>query len=144
MMPAEWMPALNKCWYAYRIIEIRRKYNLTIDRREAEFLERVLSSCTSNEMVIHPCESVQSEDELAATLSNQEPTGNIECAESLGRQSKWKDYLRRGTAPWHRASTALNTRLIATCVTGTGMVWFASNRTRKCRPHLCWNLERQR
>ncbi len=75
---AEWMPDLNQCWYANRIVEIRRKYNLTIDRREAEFLESVFSSCSSTEMVIRPCESAQSEYELATDPPNQKPTGNID------------------------------------------------------------------
>ena len=75
---AEWMPALNQCWYANRIVEVRREYNLTIDRREAEFLESVLSSCTSTEMVIRPCESAQSEDEQATAPPNKKPTGNID------------------------------------------------------------------
>ena len=42
---AEWLPNLNQCWFAARIVEVRRKYDLTIDRREAEALERVLSAC---------------------------------------------------------------------------------------------------
>ena len=39
---AEWLPNLNQCWFAARIVEVRRKYDLTIDRREAEALERVI------------------------------------------------------------------------------------------------------
>jgi hypothetical protein len=35
---AEWLPNLNQCWFAARIVEVRRKYDLTIDRREAEGL----------------------------------------------------------------------------------------------------------
>ena len=42
---------VNRCWFAGRIIEVRRKYGLTIDRREADILERLLSTCTSTELV---------------------------------------------------------------------------------------------
>ena len=49
---AEWLPALNRCWYADRIVQVRRKYALTIDHAEADALERVLSGCTSVEMVV--------------------------------------------------------------------------------------------
>ena len=51
----EWMPKLNKCWFANRIVEVRKKYGLTIDRREANALEQILSSCISTEMIFHPC-----------------------------------------------------------------------------------------
>ena len=46
-----WLPPMNSCWFAGRIVEVRRKYNLTIDQREADVLERVLSSCVSTELV---------------------------------------------------------------------------------------------
>ena len=42
---AEWLPPLNRCWYAARIVAVKRAYALTVDRREAAALERVLSSC---------------------------------------------------------------------------------------------------
>ena len=42
---------MNECWFATRIIEVRRKYGLTIDRKEADTLDRVLSACDSTELV---------------------------------------------------------------------------------------------
>ncbi len=45
------MPKMNKCWFARRVVDVRRKYALTIDRREADALEGVLSRCASTEMV---------------------------------------------------------------------------------------------
>ena len=44
---ADWLPTLNQCWFADRVVRVRQKYNLSIDRREADALDRVLSSCTS-------------------------------------------------------------------------------------------------
>ncbi len=46
-----WMPPTNRCWFANRVVEVRRKYDLTIDRHEADVLERLLSTCTSTELV---------------------------------------------------------------------------------------------
>lgn len=46
----EWLPPKNKCWFAQRTVDIRKKYELTIDQREADFLEAVLSHCASTEM----------------------------------------------------------------------------------------------
>lgn len=47
----EWLPAMNRCWFAGRIVAVKRKYRLTVDRREAAALERVLSACGSTAMV---------------------------------------------------------------------------------------------
>ena len=32
---SEWVPPRNRCWFAARVVEVRRAYGLTIDRREA-------------------------------------------------------------------------------------------------------------
>ena len=47
---AEWVPDRNRCWFAGRVVEVRLAYGLTIDRREAQALERILSECVSTEM----------------------------------------------------------------------------------------------
>ena len=47
---AEWLPARNRCWFAATVVAVRRAYGLTIDRREADVLEGVLSQCDSTEM----------------------------------------------------------------------------------------------
>ena len=52
---AEWMPDINQCWFANRVLQVRLKYRLTIDRREAEALETVLSACPSVEMEVTEC-----------------------------------------------------------------------------------------
>ena len=48
----EWLPDLNKCWFADRVVRVRLKYGLTIDRREADALDSVLSGCSSVEMAV--------------------------------------------------------------------------------------------
>ena len=48
---AEWLPAKNRCWFAGRIVAVRKKYGLTIDQKERNALERVLSGCNSLAMV---------------------------------------------------------------------------------------------
>ena len=47
---AEWLPLHNRCWFANRVVEVRRAYGLTIDLREKEALERVLSGCENTRM----------------------------------------------------------------------------------------------
>ena len=52
---AEWQPQRNACWFANRTLEVRRKYGLSIDRREAVAIERTLAGCVSTEMVVLEC-----------------------------------------------------------------------------------------
>ena len=48
---AESLPPLNRCWFARRVLDVRRKYRLTVDRRQAAALEQVFSNCDSTNMV---------------------------------------------------------------------------------------------
>ena len=48
----EWMPRTNLCWFAGRVVAVKRKYGLSVDVREARALEGVLSGCRSTEMVM--------------------------------------------------------------------------------------------
>ncbi len=45
----EWLPDRNRCWFAGRVVAVRRAYGLTIDRREAAALERILANCENTE-----------------------------------------------------------------------------------------------
>ena len=46
----EWLPDRNRCWFAGRVLDVKRAYGLTVDRREAAALEQVLSRCASTAM----------------------------------------------------------------------------------------------
>ena len=50
--PGQWLPPINRCWFAARIVAVKRRYDLTVDRREADSLERVLTACTSTSMIV--------------------------------------------------------------------------------------------
>jgi hypothetical protein len=56
---ADWLPELNQCWYADHIVRVRLKYGLTIDQREADALESVLSACQSTSMLFTECAAGQ-------------------------------------------------------------------------------------
>ena len=47
---AQWLPALNRCWYVNQVVMVKRKYNLSMDRAEATAAERVLAGCSSTAM----------------------------------------------------------------------------------------------
>ena len=50
---AEWVPDKNRCWFAARVVAVRKKYGLTIDEAEAQALEAVLGACESTDLVRH-------------------------------------------------------------------------------------------
>ena len=43
------MPPENRCRFARRVVEVPRKYKLTIDRAEADALDAILSACTPDD-----------------------------------------------------------------------------------------------
>ena len=49
---SQWMPTMNGCWFAGRVVAVKRKYGLTVDAREARALKGVLSGCASTEMIV--------------------------------------------------------------------------------------------
>ena len=52
---AEWLPDRNACWFVSTVIDVRRKYRLTIDRLEAAAIDRVLAACVSTSLVPSSC-----------------------------------------------------------------------------------------
>ncbi len=71
-----WMPALNRCWFAHRVLQVRLKYGLSIDRREAEVLEQILSTCTTTEIETSDCSAL-------SDLPASRPASSPEGAEAL-------------------------------------------------------------
>ena len=55
--PAEWMPDNNRCWYVGKWVEIKKKYNLTMDQAEADSVVAVYQECDSFEMIVPVCAS---------------------------------------------------------------------------------------
>ena len=48
----EWIPRMNRCWFAGRVVAVERKYGLTVAAREARALEGILSGCRPTEMIM--------------------------------------------------------------------------------------------
>ena len=99
----EWLPLMNRCWFAARVIAVKRKYALTVDRREATALERVLSGCASTDMIVTAADgpTVSPRSATAATsdalrLYDDNRNGRITCKEAR----------RHGIAPVPRSHPA--------------------------------------
>ena len=88
----EWVPDRNRCWFAGRVVQVRRAYGLTIDRREAAALERILSGCGSTALEPIVCSVPPSSGAGAPSAS----AGGDDAARALRRQREREDYLRGG------------------------------------------------
>ena len=100
---AGWLPARNRCWFAARVVAVRRKYALQVDAREARALERVLASCPSTAMVFHdasappaaPAAGAQTDSDALGRYDDN-GNGRISCREAR----------RHGIAPVARGHPA--------------------------------------
>ena len=100
----EWLPTRNQCWFAGRVLEVKRTYGLTVDRREAAALERVLAACETTAMEPKVCRAAPAKPPAATsqgrrdalTLYDDNRNGRITCKEAR----------RHGIAPVHRSHPA--------------------------------------
>nr|MBF2760079.1 excalibur calcium-binding domain-containing protein [Ectothiorhodospiraceae bacterium AqS1] len=83
---AEWLPRHNRCWYAARIVAVKRKYGLSVDEREAAALRGVLESCESTAMRMDGGGAEQDGDPAqeaeALRLYDDNGNGRITCKEA--------------------------------------------------------------
>ena len=88
---AEWLPDQNRCWFTDCSLAVRRKYGLTIDQREADALESVLSGCQSTELVVVARGASPVAQDITPTAADARETlvewddnddGRITCAEA--------------------------------------------------------------
>ena len=104
---AAWLPDLNQCWFADRVVAVRRKFGLTIDPREAAALDRVLVGCRSTAMLVVPRPAASTQrptpppalsPPVSEALARWDDNGNgrITCAEAR----------RHGIAPVRRGHPA--------------------------------------
>jgi hypothetical protein len=85
----EWMPEKNQCWFTNRVVEIKTKYGLSVNKDEASDLEAVLSRCTSFDMLYyesnHTVTTTKTEPRKAndpLALYDNNGNGRITCAEA--------------------------------------------------------------
>ena len=85
---AEWLPSQNRCWFAARVLSVRQRYGLTIDRREADALDQVLAGCESTALItfargvvpVAAAAAPGSPEAIAAWDDNG--NGRVSCAEA--------------------------------------------------------------
>ena len=101
---AEWLPDLNRCWFASRVVEVRLKYALTVDERERDASEGILSGCSWTAMIVDTSGQAATATPVPAAaaeggaleLYDDNGNGRITCAEAR----------RHGIAPVSRGHLA--------------------------------------
>jgi len=85
---AEWLPEKNRCWFAARVVAVRQRYGLTIDRREASALDAVLAGCRRTDLIVFGrgemptvTTSLAAGSEVIAAWDDNR-NGRISCAEA--------------------------------------------------------------
>ena len=99
----KWLPPMNRCWFAARVVAVKRAYRLTVDRREVTPLARVLAGCASTAMIVTaPGRTTAAPRDTAAASSDalrlydDNRNGRITCKEAR----------RHGIAPVPRSHPA--------------------------------------
>lgn len=119
---AEWRPALNACWFADTIINVKFKYGLTVDNRERAALERTLLGCSSVDMVFRApvrqqAPPAQQESQFQAPAPTQAPAQPQQPSQPASNNwQQWdangngritcKEARAAGIAPVHRGHPA--------------------------------------
>ena len=102
----EWVPDRNQCWFAGRVLAVKRAYGLTVDRREAAALERIFSRCYGTEMELIACTAPPTRTREAGASS---PAGDDALArydDNRNGRITCKEARRHGIAPVHRSHRA--------------------------------------
>ena len=102
----EWVPDRNRCWFAGRVLEVKRAYGLTVDRREAATLERILRGCASKAMEPVACDGIGAREGFwTGGRKRHRP------ARALRRQPEWQDHMQGGAAARDRTRAPVASRV---------------------------------
>lgn len=50
----EWLPQYNKCWYVFTVVQVKKKYGMSVDTTERDAMQEVLENCTGDEIFLEP------------------------------------------------------------------------------------------
>ena len=100
----EWLPEQNKCWFAARVVEVKLAYGLTVDRREAAALKRVLRGCETTEMEPKVCRAAPATTPATTSHGGSDPLGRYD--DNANGKISCKEARRHGIAPVHRSHPA--------------------------------------
>ena len=103
---ADWQPRLNGCWFVERTLEVRRKYSLSIDCREAAAIEGTLAGCASTKVVVLDCGVPAATGNSGQRLQPQRDANDALKLWDDNEQISWAEARRHGIAPVLRSHQA--------------------------------------
>ena len=101
---AQWLPQYNQCWFAHRIVQVKQKYNLSVDRAEKNALEKVLSNCTSTQLVYY--ENTDSRSNINKNKTTSDDPVLKQYDDNKNGRITCKEARRHGIAPVPRSHPA--------------------------------------
>ena len=101
---AEWLPDRNRCWFAGRVLEVKRAYRLTVDRREAAALEQILARCESTAMEPVRCPAAPARRHADARTGSNNVLSRYD--DNRNGRITCKEARRHQIAPVHRSHPA--------------------------------------
>ena len=102
----EWIPDRNQCWFAGRVLEVNRAYGLTVNRREAAALERILRGCATTAMEPMVCRAAPASAGGANRSRNDGTHVLARYDDNRNGAITCKEARRQGIAPVHRSHPA--------------------------------------
>ena len=103
---AEWLPGLNQCWFANRVVEVRQRYELTVDQRERNVLEGVLQAARRPGWWCG--KAVRPQRRRRSPLGRRT---DRRCLPAVRRQRERPHHLRRGAEARHRSRSPRPSRV---------------------------------
>ena len=86
---ADWLPERNRCWFVETVIQVKRKYLLSVDERERAALEEVLTQeCGEEESLLsesRPRQASEEEIRRASLLAEIEDHVVSPCLQEVGQ-----------------------------------------------------------
>ena len=101
---AEWVPGKNRCWFAGRVLEVRRAYGLSIDRREAAALDGILGGCGSTALEPIVCAARSRSTSAAGAATGDDALARYD--DNRNGMITCKEARRHGIAPVPRSHPA--------------------------------------
>ena len=100
----EWLPDRNRCWFAARVVEVKRAYGLTVDQREAAALDRVLRSSKGTRMQPMVCRAAPAKQPASTRQDASDALRRYD--DNRNGRITCKEARRHGIAPVHRSHPA--------------------------------------
>ena len=102
----EWVPERNRCWFAGRVLEVKRAYGLTVDRREAAALEQIFSQCYGTEMELIACTAPSTGTRESGASAHAEGDALARYDDNRNGKITCKEARRHAIAPVQRSHPA--------------------------------------